>query len=131
MSRVAHFVSSSLFLAVILLTLPSLLDAQVGRNGSAPAYGHVTVAGELHHDRSQPLRSLSPSTTSRHATLENFALPKFNRRSRSASAKADSAPQVNGGTGVATTLGFFNLLKWAIFSTVPTDRSRRRPLRRM
>ncbi len=110
MSRVAYFVCLSLFLSVTLLPFPSSLDAQAGRNGSAQTYGHVTVAAEFHHDRSEPLRNLSPSTTGRRSALANFDMPKFTRPSQSGSANADSAPQVNGGTGVTTTLGFFNLL---------------------
>ncbi len=104
-----RFLSTLMFLA---LTFSSLLTAQTRGSGPGPGYGQVTVGASLHHDRSQPLRELVPVTTPRHRELGAFPVQ---RGSRSASAGQESIvessrpEEVNGGTGVATTLGIFNL----------------------
>ncbi len=109
-------------LMLLALTFSSSLVAQTRGSGQGPGYGQVTIGTSLHHDLSQPLRELLPAITPRHEELRSFPVTRGSRSpqpmlrqpisSQSASAGQDSvSPQeANGGTGVATTLGFFNLL---------------------
>jgi hypothetical protein len=114
---------------LMFLALPSssLLTAQTRGSGQAPGYGQVTVGTSLHHDQSQPLRELAPVTTPRHGEPGTFPVPRGSRSSQGtplqpmpaqpvpdpissqAGQESVSPQEVNGGTGVATTLGIFNL----------------------
>ncbi len=103
-----------------------LLVAQTRKPGSDPGYGTVTVGTDVHHDLSPALRDIEPSTTPRHPIrihlgdppkLHLYASLKDSSMTARPEAAAntdlhstDAVPDlVNGGTGVATTLGFFNL----------------------
>ena len=121
------------FIALVFagFTLTGLLAAQTREPGSGPGYGTITVATDVHHDRSQPLRNIEPSTSPRHPIRIHLGALPMGRLAeplkgssltarREVAARTDVPSEdvardvvpelVNGGTGVATTLGFFNLL---------------------
>jgi len=102
-----------LFLA---LTLSAPLPAQTRGGGQGPGYGEVMVGASLHHDRSEPLRDLVPVAAPRHGELGSFPIPRASRSPQPMPSQATSGvhesvvpEEVNGGTGLATTLGIFNL----------------------
>ncbi len=113
-------------LVIAGFTLTGLLVAQTRKPGSGPGYGTITVGTDVHHDRSQPLRDIEPSNTPRHSIRIHLGVPPLDRRATSPKESSLAAGQdvaartdvlsedvvpdlVNGGTGVATTLGYFNL----------------------
>ena len=124
MDRRFFQVRRSIALVIVGFTCTDLLVAQTKKPGTGP--GSVTVGSDIHHDRSQPLRNVEPSTTPRHELRSHpWTLPVDRRaaslKESSTAAGQDSAAKadvfsdgvtpelVNGGTGVATTLGYFNL----------------------
>ena len=116
------------FIALVIagLTCTGRLVAQSRNPGSGPGYGTITVATDVHHDRSKALRNIEPPPTAKHGlrmhrdippmghlgqSLEGSTLtprPEFGTKTDSLSDKV-TPDLVNGGTGVATTLGYFNL----------------------
>ncbi len=117
-----HIVSQSKILAVGLASLTLLaplgaLQAQTKRPGGGAGFGEVTVAADVHHDKSAPLRTMIPAAPANRLKPPNFEFPSRRPVSESKSepqgdsqARVDgiSPELVNGGTGAATTLGIFN-----------------------
>jgi Divergent InlB B-repeat domain len=116
------------FISLVMagFTFTGLLVAQTRKPGSGPGYGTVTVGTDVHHDLSPALRNIEPSTTPRHPIrvhLGDPLRPHLDASLKDSSMTArpevagntdlrptDVVPElVNGSTGVATTLGFFNL----------------------
>ncbi len=56
------------FIALVIagFTFTGQIVAQTRKPGSGPGSGTFTVGTDVHHDRSQPLRNIEPSTTPRH-----------------------------------------------------------------
>ena len=113
-------------LVIAGFTFTGMLVAQTRKPGSGPGYGDLTVGTDVHHDLSPALRDIEPSNTPRHPIRIHLGVPPLDRRATSPNessmtagqdiaAKADVLSEdvvpdlVNGGTGVATTLGYFNL----------------------
>ena len=116
------------FIALVIagFTFTGQIVAQTRKPGSGPGSGTFTVGTDVHHDRSQPLRNIEPSTTPRHELRFPLGGLPVDRRAKSLKESSMTAGQevaanrdllsdgvtpnlVNGATGVATTLGYFNI----------------------
>ena len=107
-------------------TFTGLLVAQTRRPGSGPGYRTVTVGTDVHHDLSPALRDIEPSNSPRHPIRIHLGdPPKLHLDASPKDSSITARPEVagntdlhftdvvpelvNGGTGVATTLGYFNI----------------------
>ena len=117
------------FIALVIVggfTLTGLLVAQTRKPGSGPGYGSVTVGTDVHHDLSPALRDIEPSNSPRHPIRIHLGdPPRLHLDASLNDSSMTSRPEVagntdlhstnvvpelvNGGTGVGTTLGYFNI----------------------
>ncbi|MGA2047197.1 MAG: hypothetical protein ABSG96_05865 [Terracidiphilus sp.] len=110
MTRFQPFTHRSLSLALALLSFNFLSTAQTKPGGQGGGYGQFTVGTDVHHDVSQPLRDIAPSPLEPRKLLEPVPPPMGKKGPAAESKTAEATPElVNGSTGLATTLGIFNL----------------------
>ena len=111
MTHRSHRISTLLTLSPALFALSCVLSAQTRNPVSGTGAGQLIVGTDVHHDLSEPLRTISPaSKLQQPLSTSQFQLPVDKRSSAARAVSDEPAPElVNGGTGAATTLGFFNI----------------------
>jgi len=107
----SHRFLTVLTLTTALFALSCVLSAQTRNPGSGSGAGQFTAGTDMHHDVSEPLRTMTPAATARRvSSASQFQLPLDKRGSAAAAISDKAAPElVNGETGAVTTLGFFNI----------------------
>ena len=121
MTRRSHKTLTAFSFTLALFALSCLLSAQTRNPVSGTGDGEFTVGTDVHHDVSEPLRNTAPASTHQHRlSTSQFPPPVDTRSSAALTVSDNAAPElVNGSTGAATTLGFFNVAGVGNYFTGP------------
>jgi len=120
MTRIQPITRHSLSLTLAALTLTCLMTAQTKPGGQGPGYGQFTVGTDVHHDVSRPLRETTSAPAPPHRRRVSIEAPTGAKGMAADARGAKATPEmVNGGTGAATTPGFFNVAGVGNYFTGP------------